>query len=168
MGVNDVAGRIAELPTSLLVVSGGEPLLQQRGLIGLFDHVHGHEIEVETNGTIRPHQSLVDRVTRFNVSPKLSSAGGSRLARINPDALAVLRATGKATFKFVVSSEGDLDEVDSIVAEHDLVPIYVMPEGTNSAQVLKTARRLSPLVLAKGWNITLRVQVLLYEDARGV
>ena len=46
-----------------------------------------------------------------------------------PGALAALLATGKAAFKFVATSEAELDEVQAIVDAHQLDPVWVMPEG---------------------------------------
>ncbi|MGH3822135.1 MAG: 7-carboxy-7-deazaguanine synthase QueE [Pseudonocardiaceae bacterium] len=61
-------------PTELLVITGGEPLLQQDLLVPLVTGLAaaGRRVEVETNGTIVPAPVLVDAVAGFNVSPKLA------------------------------------------------------------------------------------------------
>src|SRR5580700_7164354 len=58
----------------LLVVTGGEPLLQQAALVEaltLLRQVAPQiRCEIETNGTVKPYAALVDLVERFVVSPK--------------------------------------------------------------------------------------------------
>jgi len=66
-----------------------------------------------------------------------------------------------------VSAE-DLDEIGELVARHGLAPVYVMPEGTTAEVVTERSRRLADAVLARGWNLTTRLHVLLYGNRRGV
>ncbi|XVS60886.1 7-carboxy-7-deazaguanine synthase QueE [Actinosynnema sp. CA-299493] len=161
-----VRGQDAEL----VVLTGGEPLIQQAALVPLVrrladDH---RRVEVETNGTFVPLPALMAAVSRFTVSPKLSAfgAGMTRRRRIVPEALRAFAACGKAVFKFVVDPAG-LDEVASLADEFDLSPVWVMPEGSTSAAVLRGLRELAEPVLARGWNLTSRLHVLLWEDDRG-
>jgi organic radical activating enzyme len=164
-----VLHQVRQTPVDLVVVTGGEPLLQQRALIPLAQALHedGRRIEVETNGTIAPHPELAEAVSAFNVSPKLSSAGGLGPRRIRPEALAALTRTGKAVFKFVASSVHDLEEIAALRDAYALGPIWVMPEGTDTSTVLTGMRELAGEVIARGWNLTGRLHVLLWEDERG-
>ena len=123
--------------------------------------------EIETNGTRIPDPAVVPLVARWNVSPKLANSGVPEDRRIRPDALAALVATGRAVFKFVVADDSDLDEIAGLVDAHGLGPVWVMPEGTDAAAVLEGARRLSGPALARGWNLTARLHVLLWNDERG-
>jgi organic radical activating enzyme len=43
-----------------------------------------------------------------------------------------------------------------------------MPEGTDPAAVGERLRQLAPDVLARGWNLTPRLHILLWGDRRGV
>lgn len=84
MPLAQVAAEVRDLGVPLLVVTGGEPLLQQEALSNLCGALPGLEIEVETNGTVVPRPALVARVARFNMSPKLENSGirrGSGCAR---------------------------------------------------------------------------------------
>lgn len=167
--VADIVERLAAMAPEIVVVTGGEPLLQARRLVPLLEACRdrGWPVEVETNGTRAPDPALVSLVARWNVSPKLANSGVAAGVRIRPDALAALLATGRAVFKFVVTGEGDLDEVAALVADHHLEPVWLMPEGTDAATVLDRLRRLADPALARGWNVTPRLHVLLWGDERG-
>lgn len=156
-------------PPRLVVITGGEPLLQQAALIPLATRLAaaGRQIEIETNGTIAPLPSLTRTVTRFNVSPKLPSSGLPESKRIVPAALAAFTATGRALFKFVICGPGDLDDVAALATGHDLAPVWVMPEGTSGQAVLDGMRALAEDALARGWCLSGRLHVLLWGDTRG-
>lgn len=169
MPVADIIGQLELMAPEIVVVTGGEPLLQQRRLATLVAGCveRGWPVEVETNGTRAPEDALARTVARWNVSPKLANSGVAEADRIKPEALAALRATGRAAFKFVVAGEADLDEVAALVDAHDLRPTWVMPEGTDAATVLARARTLADPVISRGWNLTPRLHVLLWGDERG-
>jgi 7-carboxy-7-deazaguanine synthase len=164
-----VVDQLAGMAPEIVVVTGGEPLLQQRRLVSLLRACadHGWDVEIETNGTRVPDSALVPLVRQWNVSPKLANSGVAVQERIRPAALAALRATGRAVFKFVVVDESDLDEIGDLADEHDLRPVWVMPEGTDAATLTGRARRLAQPVLDRGWNLTPRLHVLLWGDQRG-
>lgn len=170
-GADDLVEQLADMQIELVVVSGGEPLLQQRNLVGLLAAVRdrGWRVEVETAGHHAPSDELVALVDRFNVSPKLESSGNPRDRRYKPDALRALRDTGKAAFKFVATGPGDLDEIAAIVDDCaiDAGEVWVMPEGTDPATVIARSRELAEDVLERGWNLTTRLHVLLWGDERG-
>jgi len=169
MAVDGVLARLDAMGVDLIVVTGGEPLLQQRHLPPLLEGAkeRGWRIEVETAGTLAPSLSegLVDR---FNVSPKLANSGMAVERRYRPDVLRAFQAGGRAAFKFVVAGPDDLEEVDAMVAECGLRPVWVMPEGTDAATVLARMQELAPHVVARGWNLTPRLHILLWGDRRGV
>jgi 7-carboxy-7-deazaguanine synthase len=171
----DVDGILQELDAmdvGLVVVTGGEPLLQQSHLPPLLDPLHrrGVEVEIETAGVLAPSAAIIATTTRFNVSPKLASSGNDLDRRYHPDVLRAFHATGKAAFKFVAVDEGDLEEVAQIATECGLPvgAIWIMPEGTDAATVVERSRALIEPVLQRGWNLTTRLHVLLWGDRRGV
>jgi organic radical activating enzyme len=168
--VEDVLAWLATGPPGLVVITGGEPLLQPHALARLAKSIQdgglATDIEVETSGTIAPTVELTGPVTRFNVSPKLAHSGLAHHQRIRPAVLAEFAATGKAVFKFVVQEVCDLDEIAELVAAHGLEPVWVMPEGTDSATVLARMRDLADPVLDRGWHLSTRLHVLLWENTR--
>ncbi len=156
MDVEDVATKIAG--TDLLVITGGEPLLQSRAIDTLLDAGQiCRDVEIETNGTLPP-PIWADRET-FNVSPKLASFG-------QPSALhESWLAHPSARFKFVVTGPDDLEQVAAYGTAAERT--WVMPEGTTAERILEVACAVSDDVLARGWNLTLRQHVLLYGAERG-
>jgi organic radical activating enzyme len=168
--VDGVVAELTGMDVGLVVVTGGEPLLQQSHLPALLRPLRagGVDVEVETAGTLAPTAELVELVTRFNVSPKLANSGNPLDRRLRPDVLRAFEATGKAAFKFVAVDIGDLDEIAAIVADSDLTDVWVMPEGTDAGTIVARSRDLAEPVLARGWNLTTRLHVLLWGDRRGV
>jgi 7-carboxy-7-deazaguanine synthase len=164
-----VLAQLAGMAPDIVVVTGGEPLLQQGRLAPLLEGcaAQGWPVEIETNGTIVPDARIVGLVGQWNVSPKLANSGVLYDKRVRPNALAALVATGNAAFKFVVTEPADLDEVAELVDAHGLEPVWIMPEGTDPTALLERGRQLADAVLARGWNLTPRLHVLLWGDERG-
>jgi organic radical activating enzyme len=155
----------------LVVITGGEPLLQQRGLLPLAAGLAaaGRRVELETNGTIAPLPQLIQAVTQFNVSPKLTAfgAGMPQLRRIRGAVLRRFAASGRAVFKFVVSSPRELAEVHGLARAHGLAPVWVMPEGTTAAAITDRLGELAGPAIECGFHVTTRLHVLAWGDERG-
>ncbi|MFG1918141.1 7-carboxy-7-deazaguanine synthase QueE [Micromonospora sp. NPDC048898] len=167
--VEAVAEQVLASPPALVVITGGEPLLQQPTVTALAERLAagGRRIEIETNGTIAPSAALTAVVDRFNVSPKLPSFAADDDRPINAAALAAFVATERAVFKFVVTGSGDFEAIGDLTERYGLAPVWVMPEGTRSGQHVTDLRALADETLQRGWNLTGRLHVLLWEDARG-
>jgi 7-carboxy-7-deazaguanine synthase len=168
MEVAEIVARVDTMDVPMVVITGGEPLLQQRELEPLARQLKqvGKRIEVETAGTIAPR--LGDLVDQWNVSPKLANSGNPLERRYKPDVLRAFEATGRAIFKFVACEPSDLEEIASIVDECALTDIWVMPEGTDAATLEERSALLADPVIARGWNLTTRLHILLWGDKRGV
>jgi len=168
--VEDVLAELDGIGAPMLVVTGGEPLLQQRKLVPLLTAAHqrGWRIEIETSGTIAPLPELCELVDGWNVSPKLANSGVAIERRWRVDALQAFAGTGRAIAKFVVASSSELAEAASIAESGHLTDIWVMPEGTDADTIERRLACLAPAVLARGWNLSTRLHVLLWGDARGV
>ena len=155
----------------LVVVTGGEPLLQRSALAPVVEALvaSGHRVHVETSGTVSPGP-LADLVELFVVSPKLANSGVAVHRRYRAGALGDLMATGRSVLKFVVSDPADLEEAGAISAELEVPAdrVWVMPEGTTGSEVLAGMRALVPGVTARGWRLSSRLHVLLWDNQRGV
>lgn len=169
--IADVVDDIVARGSSRIVLTGGEPLLQRRGLTALVAAldgvVDGLAVEVETNGRHRPLHAPGVSIAH-NVSPKLASSGDPTDARIVPAALAALRDAG-ANFKFVVGSVADLDEVAGIVAANGIADdaVWISPLGRDAQTVVAVQRAVSDAVIERGWNLSTRLHVLSWGDERG-
>ncbi|WP_410646416.1 7-carboxy-7-deazaguanine synthase QueE [Amycolatopsis sp. cmx-4-54] len=169
--IGDLLAWATAQPVDMAVITGGEPLIQQRRLTalarGLADA--GLQVEVETNGTIPPTPDLLAWVTRFNVSPKLSTFGAGMPVsrRIKGQVLRQFAVSGQAVFKFVVSTIGDLDEITELVADHELETVYVMPEGRTAAEITRRLGEIADEAIARGFHLTTRLQLLAWGDQRG-
>lgn len=167
--LDDVWRAVTATDAKLVVITGGEPLIQQHRLARFVQWCResGRRVEIETNGTIAPLPALSVPMTRFNVSVKLAHSGVSARRRIRPPAIRVLSRTRTAIWKFVVRDTGDLDEIAQLEERFGLAPIWVMPEGTDAEAVLGGMRELADEVLARGWNLSPRLHTLMWGDARG-
>jgi organic radical activating enzyme len=165
--VNNTATSMLCMNVRRFVITGGEPMMQQEYISLLYART-GMHLDVETNGTIIPTQHTIDAVSLFVVSPKLSNSGDRASKRIKPDALKALQATEKAAFKFVCSSTDDLDEVQTIVDDNKLTNIWIMPEGATRAQQRVGLTTMAQHVIDRGWNLSPRLHVLIWDTQRGV
>ena len=167
LAIDQVLGLITRIPAGLVVITGGEPLVQQRPVTSLAAALAaaGRRVEVETSGTIMPSRELTELVSTFNVSPKLAGSQVPLARRVRPNALEAFAGSGKAVFKFVVTSRGELDEIAGLERSFGLSPVWVMPEGVTSGGVLAGMRDLAEDVLARGWNLTSRMHILLWDGA---
>ena len=170
----DIAGVVTQLTAmdvSLVVITGGEPLVQRSAVLALATVLGdlGIRVEVETNGTISPSKELLGAVNQCNVGIKLANSGVEEPKRIVPSAIEALRQ-GPSIFKFVATSVDDLDEVSSIQKRFALEDdaIWILPEGTSSNRILDQSSLLAPYVLDRKWNLSTRLHILLWEDKRGV
>lgn len=149
-----------------MVITGGEPLLQQRKIIELLKYLPEWNVEIETNGTITPLPGLCRH--QFNCSPKLENSGNSQQTRYKQDVLKTINSFPSSWFKFVAVAFSDLKEIDQIVSDCGLYPnkILIMPEGQTKEEVSEHADILSSEVLKRRWNLTLRNQLIWFGPKR--
>lgn len=157
--------------TELVVITGGEPLIQQRKLVPLVATLldAGRRVEFEINGSIAPLPDLLCDRVQFNVSPKLASSGVPEKQRIAPEALSVL-AQANSIYKFVITAEhreADLAEADQLVNTYGPRRVWLMPEGTTRDAVTAGLHALAEPALNRGWGLTTRLHVELWENEHG-
>jgi 7-carboxy-7-deazaguanine synthase len=167
--VDDIVAELTAMGVDRIVVTGGEPLIQQQRLVTLLRAARrrGWAVEIETNGTIAPLPDVAELTSQFNVSPKVAGSGVPAATALRPRALAAFLDSGKAVFKFVASGADELDGIGEVVARWRLAPVVIMPAGTAADEVVRVARELAEPVLARGWDLTIRLHVLLWGNERG-
>jgi 7-carboxy-7-deazaguanine synthase len=169
MPVPDLVAWALRFAPQMVVITGGEPLLQQAVLVPLVGELlaGGKRIEIETNGTIIADPSLFARHVQFNVSPKLANSGMAETRRIIAPVIRGFAASGRAVFKFVARETADLAEIDVLAKRFGISPVYVMPEGRTAGQLLHVTQALAGEVAARGWHLTQRLHIFAFGDGRG-
>jgi 7-carboxy-7-deazaguanine synthase len=159
----------------MVVITGGEPLLQANRLGPLVSALRkkNMRIEFETNGTLNPAKmENWWSVDQWNISPKLANSHNTLAERYKPDVWKWFlgRIPQKCVFKFVVSSISDLMEVEALVQKSGLPSrsVWIMPEGCESSIIGKRLEDVAQKVLDLGYNMTSRLQVQIWADKRGV
>ena len=167
----DIQARIQAFDCSHVVITGGEPLLQQAELEPLVEALasDGHTFEIETNGTIVPLPGMLPHIGQWNVSPKLRTSGNSPDLREIPSAIAAFAGMPTAFFKFVVTGESDIDEVCALRDTYKLDPgrVLLMPEGRTPAALAEKSAWLTAACVKHGFRFTTRLHIILWGDERG-
>ena len=180
MTVDEIVAAVAAFPAKHIVLTGGEPLIAP-GIHELASRLreHGYHLTIETAATVAPRGIACDLAS---LSPKLAhSAPDARLddawrkkheeLRWQPAVVANWIAAGDYQLKFVVGSEGDVTEIESMIRELGCeIParkVLLMPEGTTVEILRARAGWLGELCKARGYRYAPRLHVELYGNKRG-
>ena len=167
----EVQSRILAYGCPHLVITGGEPLIQQSALAPLATSLRerGFYCEVETNGTLTPLPEMIQGMSQWNVSPKLHNSGNRPDRREVPGALEAFRRLDSAYFKFVVVEPADVDEVDSLVERYAIPPerVILMPEGVTASAIDERGKWVAQTCVERGYRFSTRLHILLWGDKRG-
>jgi 7-carboxy-7-deazaguanine synthase len=166
-----------------VVITGGEPAMFDRAGV-LCERLRGEGVHVtiETAGTIARDWA----VDLWSISPKLANStpaegderdpGGVWRARheqrrINIDALqALIDRPGQRQLKFVVRDEGDLGEIDALLARlRGWAPgeVILMPEGLTPQALAQRSAWITRVCLRRGWRYGPRLHIELFGNTRG-
>jgi 7-carboxy-7-deazaguanine synthase len=170
MTIGELLVEIMKYPCKHVVITGGEPLLQAEEVSSLVGQLKlaGYYVEVETNGTIEPHNyNLSNGVDLWNVSPKLSNSKNVKKIVHYSYFNAPRR---HAFFKFVVSQKSDIYEIDALIEKYHLVQnkIMLMPEGKTEDKMERNAKWIVEICKERNWRFTMRLHVWLWGKKRGV
>ena len=170
----EVAEAVLRFDCRNVVLTGGEPMLQHEGLTAVMQQLRavdaGFRFEVETNGTIEPPAEFDAQIDQYNVSPKTSNSGNAARLRRKGGALRFFAASPKATFKFVVASAADLEEIRELAGAFDVPAerIYLMPEGTDSETLQRRGSWLAGECEKRGYRFSDRLHIHEFGNRRGV
>lgn len=155
-----------------VVLTGGEPLIQQRGLAKLMEKLRctdaSYRFEVETNGTILPIDEFHSCIDQYNVSVKLNNSRVTIETREKSKVIEFF-ASQRACFKFVIDTERDLTELEELVKRYSIAPdlVFLMPQGRSSMQLRDKSVWLIEHCKKHGYRFSDRLHVHLYGDTRG-
>ena len=166
----EVAQQVNASASRRLVLTGGEPLLQQRALVPFFASLAPDiVVEVETNGTVAPTPETLSRVNQWNVSPKLGNAGDPEALRVRPAVLLALRDAGSSFLKLVVHGDADYAEADALVRRlawpRDRV--LFMPEASDRETLRARSLPVAEAAKAHGVRFSSRLHLELWGGRRG-
>jgi 7-carboxy-7-deazaguanine synthase len=156
-----------------LVITGGEPLLQQFQIVNLIEwlyykhNLEGIFVEIETNGTIIPLSGLSARVKWWNVSPKLANCGEPYEKRVNDTALYEL-SRKDSIFKFVIKNEGDVQEILQDFGMLNFSDIVLMPAGATREELNITRPLVVELCKSLCLRYSERLHIVIWDKKTGV
>jgi len=153
-------------------ITGGEPLIQQKNLLQFIDSFIFKfkfipRIDFETNATIMPDYQWSDWCATFTTSPKLSNNGDPEEKRYKPEVLAWHAKNGSG-FKFVVSSEKDLDEIfEKYINRFNIRKnkVWLMPCCGSREEHNKVAPVVAEICKNTGINFSPRLQLVIWDKA---
>ena len=155
-----------------LVISGGEPLIQQKALVPLLTLLREDDwwIEIETNGTITPTDEIVALTDQFNCSPKLRNSENSRSSRIVRGAMEKFAKMDNTYFKFVISGVDDIPEIREYIKNFKLnkYRVFLMPLGKTREELGMTSLRTASLAEELGLMYSDRLHIDMFGGKRGV
>lgn len=158
-----------------LVITGGEPMLQQEAIHNFLRRLSQKSIdpyvEIETNGTIAPLVELDVYVDRYNVSPKLSNSGNHIKVRYNKEALTAYNYSAKTIFKFVVLDDNDVKEIfNDFITPLRIIneKIYLMPGAYNREELYKNGEKIAELCKEHHFTMSSRLHVEIWDRLTGV
>lgn len=169
-----------------LVITGGEPMLpgNQDAITSFLSTLlprtagsyytgYPDVVEVETNGTITPTADVDMYIDQYNVSLKLSNSGMDEERRITEEAIRAFNSKvhdDDATYKFVVSDEDDISEIETLLEEHNIPEdgIMLMPAGATREQLNETRTMVAECARDNAWRYCDRIQLTAWDEATGV
>ena len=170
--LGEIQTQILKYGCKYLVVTGGEPMIQQKQLILLLQDFksRGYFIEVETNGTILPDPRLNELIGHWSVSPKLANSGNPQVSREIPECFGFFSASPHSHFKYVIRDQTDFDEVRNMMNIYGMAAgkVILMPEAQRTEDLINKSRWLVELCKTEGCLFSTRLQILLWGDKRGV
>ena len=153
-----------------LVITGGEPLMQQDDLAELLVHLKPEfYIEIETNGTILPNNALSTLVDQWNVSPKTKNSGNPLELCEDNECYAFFSKQKNCYFKYVVESKDDLMEIHNLMKKHSLEKnrVLLMTQAITKEEMLE--REAGVFLMSKEHDLGFspRMHVTKWGNQRG-
>jgi len=161
---------IKKYPCKHIVITGGEPLVQQDLITSFINKYKSFSYEIETNGTIQPNSYLLKTV-QINCSPKLSNSKIDKNKRINLKVIKSINKSMNSNFKFVIGDLDDLEELNRVFVNSKLInknKVIVMPLGTSINENVRVMKNVVDSCQKYNFRIIPRLQNFIWDNKRGI
>ena len=170
MTIDEIKGAILDLEIKHLVITGGEPLLQQDDLADLLSFLKpDFYVEVETNCTILPNKMLTDLIDQWNVSPKTKNSGNPLELCENNECYYFFANQENAFFKYVVEDETDIPEIKKFVTKYKIPEkrAQLMTQASTKEEISIREKSISKLAKSHNFTFSPRLHVAMWGSQRG-
>lgn len=161
ISAQEVAQEIKKYPSKHLVITGGEPLIQQSSIKELRSYLPDYFIELETSGSLDCH--IEKEIDQFNCSPKLSNSNNKTI-RLRP------LPENKTYYKFVVSEPANISEIKRFIKTHKLPKnrVILMPEGIKKRELATKTKWLVEICKEENFRFSPRLHINIWGNKRKV
>ena len=170
MSIKEVRQSLEQFRIRHLVITGGEPLMQQDDLAELLTFLKPKfYVEVETNGTILPNNTLSVLVDQWNVSPKTKNSGNPLEMCEDNECYTFFSKKKNCYFKYVVESEDDLIEINQLISKHNLEKkrVLLMTQAMTKEEILAKEKNVFTLSKKNSLGFSPRLHVMKWGSQRG-
>ena len=170
MSIKEVRQSLEQFRVRHLVITGGEPLMQQDDLAELLTFLKPKfYVEVETNGTILPNNALSVLVDQWNVSPKTKNSGNPLEMCEDNECYTFFSKKKNCYFKYVVESEDDLIEINQLISKHNLEKdrVLLMTQAMTKEEILAKEKNVFTLSKKNSLGFSPRLHVMKWGSQRG-
>ena len=170
MSVSEVLIQVTKYKCKHVVITGGEPLLQQKELIKLMEELLKTNLfyyfEVETNGTIPPTKRLAELTDLFTVSPKFEDFEYASVF----SSIENIAERPEVVFKFVVDKKEDIQHILQFNREYNQygLEVFLMPCSKTVEEHNFRLQMIIDYAKQYGFRVTPRLHILAYGNKRGV
>ena len=170
MSIKEVRQSLEQFRIRHLVITGGEPLMQQDDLAELLTFLKPEfYVEVETNGTILPNNALSTLVDQWNVSPKTKNSGNPlEMCEVN-ECYTFFSKKKNCYFKYVVESEDDLIEINQFISKYSLKKdrVLLMTQAITKEEILSKENSVFTISKKNSLGFSPRLHVMKWGSQRG-
>jgi len=149
-------------------ITGGEPLLQQDKILELIREYDPEWVEIETNGTIKPSDELLEIISQWNISPK--NPEQNEVKNIEYKFLDSLAYNINYIIKFVYTDKQDENFIETMIDNYyiDENRVFIMTEGATKKEQEHNMPNVIEYCLKNEFNFSPRLHVLLWNNRQGV
>ena len=170
ISIKDIRERIEQFNLRHLVITGGEPLMQQDDLAELLVFLKpDFYVEIETNGTILPNNALSTLVDQWNVSPKTKNSGNPLELCEDNECYAFFSKQKNCYFKYVVENKDDLMEIHNLMKKHMLEKnrVLLMTQAATKEELLERESSVFLMSKENDLGFSPRMHVTKWGSQRG-